>query len=103
MKSIAHLASDEPTRKRRRGNEEDTFGADDDDWSIYRNIAAGGNEEEDEEEEEMNTELRSLEEVLMKHDPDFEEHHAREAGNDWSKSLIHAFCRGVRPFNAEDQ
>lgn len=39
MKSIANLASDDPTPKRRRkGNEEDTFGQDDEDWAIYREI-----------------------------------------------------------------
>ncbi|KAJ6262895.1 Actin-1 [Drechslerella dactyloides] len=102
MKAIAHLASDEPTRKRRRGNDEDTFGADDDDWAIYRDIATV-NEEEEEEDEEMQTELKSLEAQLLRHDPNFNEDSLAAAGSDWSKSLIHAFLRGTEPFDPEDQ
>ncbi|EWC44728.1 hypothetical protein DRE_06506 [Drechslerella stenobrocha 248] len=102
MKAIAHLASDEPTRKRRRGNDEDTFGADDDDWAIYRDIAAV-NEEEEEEDEEMQTELKSLEAQLLRYDPDFSEDNLAGAKSDWNKSLIHAFLRGTRPFDPENQ
>ncbi|KAK6341645.1 Nuclear actin-protein involved in chromatin remodeling [Orbilia brochopaga] len=102
MKAIAHLASDEPTRKRRRGNDEDTFGADDDDWAIYRDIATV-NEEEEEEEEEMQTELKNLEAQLLRHDPNFNEDSLAGAESDWSKSLIHAFVRGTEPFDPENQ
>ncbi|KAK6357905.1 Nuclear actin-protein involved in chromatin remodeling [Orbilia blumenaviensis] len=102
MKAIAHLASDEPTRKRRRGNDEDTFGADDDDWAIYRDIATV-NEDEEEEDEEMQTELKSIEAQLLRYDPNFTEDSLQGAGTDWSKSLIHAFLRGCRPFDPENQ
>jgi len=110
MKAIAHLASDEPTRKRRRGNDEDTFGADDDDWAIYRNIStAAQNEDDEEEEEEMTSELKLLEDALLKHDPEFEVEHTQAAieaagnGGDWTKSLIHHFLRGTSKFDPEDQ
>ncbi|RVD85314.1 uncharacterized protein DFL_003639 [Arthrobotrys flagrans] len=102
MKAIAHLASDEPTRKRRRGNDEDTFGADDDDWAIYRDIATV-NEDEEEEDEEMQTELKNLEAQLLRYDPNFTEDSLQGAGSDWSKSLIHAFLRGCHPFDPENQ
>ncbi|KAF3910408.1 Centractin [Dactylellina cionopaga] len=102
MKAIAHLASDEPTRKRRRGNDEDTFGADDDDWAIYRDIATV-NEEEEEEDEEMQTELKNLEAQLLRHDPDFTEDSLQGSKSDWNKSMIHAFLRGTRPFDPENQ
>ncbi|EPS44358.1 hypothetical protein H072_1662 [Dactylellina haptotyla CBS 200.50] len=102
MKAIAHLASDEPTRKRRRGNDEDTFGADDDDWAIYRDIAAV-NEEEEEEDEEMQTELKNLETQLLQFDPDFTEDSLQDAKSNWQNSLIHAFLRGTRPFDLENQ
>ncbi|KAF3927519.1 Actin-1 [Arthrobotrys entomopaga] len=102
MKAIAHLASDEPTRKRRRGNDEDTFGADDDDWAIYRDIATV-NEEEEEEDEEMQTELKNLEAQLLRHDPEFTEENLQANKSDWRNSLIHAFLRGTRPFDPENQ
>lgn len=108
MKSIANLASDTPAaKKRRRGGNadaDDTFGANDDDWAVYRSIGTGGTGEDDEEEdEELNRELKSIEAQLLAHDPDFEEHHTRDAQTDWTKSLLHAFLRGTSPFDAENQ
>jgi len=108
MKSIANLASDTPAaKKRRRGGNtdaDDNFGANDDDWAVYRSIGTGGTgEDEEDEEEELTRELKSIEAQLLEHDPDFEEHHTREAQEDWSKSLIHAFLRGSRPFDPENQ
>jgi actin-related protein 5 len=108
MKSIANLASDTPAaKKRRRGGNpdaDDTFGADDDDWAVYRSIGTGGTGEDDEDEdEELNRELKAIEAQLLAHDPDFEEHHTRDAQTDWSKSLLHAFLRGTRPFDPENQ
>jgi len=108
MKSIANLASDTPAAKKRRrgGNAEadDTFGANDDDWAVYRSIGTGGTgEDDDEEDEELNRELKSIEALLLAHDPNFEEHHTRDAQADWTKSLLHAFLRGTRPFDSENQ
>ncbi|KAI5782765.1 hypothetical protein EDC01DRAFT_718394 [Geopyxis carbonaria] len=110
METIANLASDAPTgKKRRRGGNadtDDTFGANDDDWAVYRSVGAGGtggNEDGQEEEEEMNRELKSIEALLLAHDPNFGEDHTREAQSDWSKSRIHAFLRGCRPFDVENQ
>lgn len=110
MESIANLASDNPAgKKRRRGggnpDADDTFGANDDDWAVYRSIGTGGTGGEDmeEEEEDLNRELKSIEAQLLEHDPDFEDHHTREAQSDWSKSLLHAFLRGTRPFNPDSQ
>ncbi|KAI9659924.1 MAG: Nuclear actin-protein involved in chromatin remodeling [Bathelium mastoideum] len=102
MKSIANLASDNPSRKRRRGGDEDTFGADDADWGVYRTIAVGEGSE-DEEEEDLGTSLKNIEAVLLKHDPSFTEDSTREAQMDWSKSLIHAFRYGPWPFDPESQ
>ena len=102
MKSIANLASDNPTKKRRRGNDEDTFGADDADWGVYRTIATG-EQSDDEEEEDLNSNLKNIEAQLLKFDPDFTEESTREAQEDWTKSLLHAFTRGAWPFDAESQ
>lgn len=110
MKSIANLASDTPaSKKRRRGAQppsgeggDDDFGRNDDDWSVYRNIGTGGDEEDDEE-EELNTALKTIEAQLLQYDPEFEEHDTHDAQSDWSKSMLHAFLRGTRPFDAENQ
>ena len=102
MKSIANLASDNPSRKRRRGGDEDTFGADDADWGVYRTIATG-EQSDDEEEEDLGTSLKNIEAVLLKHDPSFTEDSTREAQTDWSKSLVHAFRYGPWPFDPESQ
>lgn len=99
MKSIANLASDAPTKKRRRGGDDDTFGANDDDWGVYRAIATEGGGSDDEEEEDLGAGLRALEDELLTHDPDFTAQHTLEAQTDWSKSLVHAFLRGPRPFD----
>lgn len=113
MESIANLASDSPAgKKRRRGgananpDADDGFGANDDDWSVYRSIGAGGTGGEgggEEEDEELATQLKTIEAQLLQHDPDFEDHHTREAQSDWSKSLMHAFLRGTRPYNPNSQ
>lgn len=98
MKSIANLASDAPTKKRRRGGDDDTFGANDDDWGVYRSIAREGEGSDDEEEEDLDKKLKSMEEELLKYDPEFTEQHTLGAQSDWTKSVMHAFLRGPRPF-----
>ncbi|KAF1983698.1 actin-like ATPase domain-containing protein [Aulographum hederae CBS 113979] len=102
MKSIANLASDNPTKKRRRGGDDDTFGADDADWGIYRQIATGEGSD-DEEEEDLNAGLKGIEEQLLKHDPNFTEQSTREAQTNWTKSLVHAFQHGPYPYDPESQ
>jgi actin-related protein 5 len=99
MKSIANLASDNPTKKRRRGGDDDDFGANDDDWGVYRQIAVGENSEDEQEEEDLATNLKNLEQELLQYDPDFDYEQTQEAQSDWSKSLLHAFARGSRPFD----
>lgn len=103
MKSIANLASDNPTKKRRRGGDEDTFGADDDDWGVYRQIAVGDNSDDGQEEEDLASSLKMLEQDLLQYDPDFDYDQTREAQSDWSRSLLHAFARGPRPFDPSSQ
>ena len=102
MKSIANLASDNPSKKRRRGNDDDNFGANDDDWGVYRQIATGEGSDE-EEEEDLGASLKTLEAELLRFDPDFTDQHTLDAQTDWTKSLIHAFLRGPRPFDAGSQ
>ncbi|KAL2890165.1 Actin-like protein arp5 [Ceratocystis lukuohia] len=97
MKSIANLASDTPTKKRRRGGDDDDFGANDDDWGVYRDIA----DQSDEEEEDLMGKLNSLEQELLRFDDDFTYEDTFAAKSDWSKSLIHAFERGPRPFDSD--
>lgn len=102
MKSIANLASDAPTKKRRRGNDDDNFGANDDDWGVYRQIATGDGSD-DEEEEDLGVTLKALEADLLKYDPEFTDQHTLDAQTDWTKSLVHAFLRGPRPFDPKSQ
>ena len=102
MKTLANLASDTPGRKRRRGGDDDNFGANDEDWGVYRTVAMG-EQSEDEEEEDLDAEMRVLEAELLKHDPSFSENKTMAAQKDWTKSLIHAFLRGPRPFDADSQ
>jgi actin-related protein 5 len=102
MKSIANLASDAPTKKRRRGNDDDNFGANDDDWGVYRQIATGDGSD-DEEEEDLDAGLKTLEADLLEYDPDFTEENTLDAQTDWTKSLLHAFLRGPRPFDPKSQ
>ncbi|KAI9820360.1 MAG: Nuclear actin-protein involved in chromatin remodeling [Pycnora praestabilis] len=102
MKSIANLASDNPTKKRRRGNDEDTFGANDDDWGVYRTIATG-DQSDDDEEEDANAGLKNLEAQLLRYDPNFSEQNTLDAQSDWTKSLVHSFLRGPWPFDPESQ
>ncbi|KAF2814419.1 actin-related protein, ARP5 class [Mytilinidion resinicola] len=102
MKSIANLASDTPAKKRRRGGDEDTFGADDNDWGVYRQIATGEGSD-DEEEEDLNSNLKVIEAQLIKHDPNFTEDSTREAQQDWTKSMAHAFAHGSAPYDPESQ
>jgi actin-related protein 5 len=99
MKSIANLASDAPTKKRRRGGDDDTFGANDEDWGVYRQIATEGGGSDEEEEEDLGASLKVLEEELLKYDPEFTHQHTLDAQTDWTKSLVHAFLRGPRPFD----
>lgn len=104
MKSIANLASDNPRGKRRRGGDDDNFGANDDDWGVYRQIAVGENASDDEEgEEDLLGNLKSLEDELLRYDSSFTHEDTYEAQSDWSKSLLHAFTRGPRPFDAGAQ
>ncbi|EGX92890.1 chromatin remodeling complex subunit (Arp5), putative [Cordyceps militaris CM01] len=105
MKSIANLASDQPTKKRRRagGGDDDNFGADDDDWGVYRQITVGDNSDDEHEEEDLSARLRGLEQELLRYDPDFSYENTQEAQLDWSRSLLHAFTRGPRPVNGGSQ
>ena len=102
MKTLAALSSDQPGRKRRRGGDDDSFGANDDDWTVYRTVATG-EQSDDEEEEDLGAGLKSIESQLLKYDPSFTEQNTREAQTDWTKSMMHAFLRGPRPFNPESQ
>jgi actin-related protein 5 len=102
MKTIANLASDNPTKKRRRGGDDDNFGADDADWAVYRQVQTG-DASDDEEEEDLDAQLKTLEGMLLKHDPNFTEDSTREAQTDWTKSIVHAFLRGPYPFDPEKQ
>ena len=102
MKTLANLASDTPGRKRRRGGDEDDFGANDEDWGVYRTVAIGEQSDE-EEEEDLGAGLKGVEAQLLKYDPEFSEQNTMEAQADWRKSLVHAFHRGPRPFNAGSQ
>lgn len=103
MKSIANLASDNPTKKRRRGGgDDDTFGADDADWGVYRTIATGEGSD-DEEEEDLNKNLKDIEAQLLKFDPNFTEDSTREAQTDWTKSILHAFLHGPYSYDTESQ
>ncbi|RPA91926.1 actin-like ATPase domain-containing protein [Choiromyces venosus 120613-1] len=122
MKSIANLASDSPPSKKRRrgpnvpgsgatggggngggGGDDDNFGANDDDWSVYRNITMGTNSDEDEEDNELAKELKVIEDQLLLHDPDFDRNDTQEAKSDWRSSLLHAFTRGAREHDVDDQ
>ena len=102
MKTLANLASDAPGRKRRRGGDDDNFGANDDDWGVYRTVVTG-EQSDDEEEEDLGAGLKGIEAQLLKYDPGFTEASTMDAQSDWSKSLVHAFLRGPRPFDAESQ
>ena len=102
MKTLANLASDAPGRKRRRGGDDDNFGANDDDWGVYRTVATG-EQSDDEEEEDLGAGLKGIEAQLLKYDPGFTEASTMDAQSDWTKSLIHAFLRGPRPFDPQSQ
>ncbi|KAK4112300.1 ARP5-like protein [Canariomyces notabilis] len=108
MKNIANLASDNPSgasggRKRRRGGDDDDFGADDADWGVYRSVAIGANkgdsDDDEEGEEDLEAAVRALEADLLTYDKDFTYEHTLDAQKDWSKSLLHAFRYGPRPFD----
>ena len=104
MKTLANLASDGPKRKRRGGGEyDDDFGANDEDWSVYRTVQTEPASDEEEVEEDPLAALKTLEAELLRHDPEFSENDTMEAQNDWTKSILHAFLRGARPFDAESQ
>ena len=102
MKQLANLASDTPGRKRRKGGDDDNFGANDEDWGVYRQVAMG-EQSDDEEEEDLDAEIQNVEAQLLKYDPDFSENKTMAAQKDWTKSLVHAFLRGPRPFDSESQ
>ncbi|KAI3551712.1 actin [Colletotrichum abscissum] len=103
MKSIANLASDNPVKKRRRGGDDDNFGQNDDDWGVYRQITVGDNSDDEQEEENLEANLKTYEEDLLRYDPDFGYEDTHEAKTDWSTSMLHAFARGPRPFDAGSQ
>ncbi|KAL6718325.1 Actin-related protein 5 [Lecanora helva] len=102
MKTLANLASDQPGRKRRRGGDDDNFGANDEDWGVYRTVAQGEGSDE-EEEEDLDAEIQNVEAELLRYDPGFNESKTLAAQKDWTKSLMHAFLRGPRPFDPESQ
>ncbi|KAK6460080.1 vacuolar targeting, actin-related protein [Scheffersomyces coipomensis] len=108
MKNIADLANDEngstsaATRKRRRNvnstidnDPNDTFGADDDDWGVYRDISSVSLKEE---QVVTNNQILSLEEELLKYDPEFhhEDTFAASQTFDWASSTLHKFIHGPR-------
>lgn len=105
MKTLANLASDQPSRKRRRavGGDDDNFGANDDDWSVYRTVQQGEVSDSENEEEDLPASLKLAEALLLEHDPEFNQSHTLEAQTDWTKSLLHAFIRGPHPFDPESQ
>lgn len=109
MKYIADLANDEngstssQSRKRRRNanttidnDPNDTFGANDEDWNMYREITNASVEEEM---EKINNEILSLEEELLKFDPNFhhEDTFAAASTFDWKNLVLHKFIHGPRP------
>ncbi|KAK3943826.1 actin-like protein arp5 [Diplogelasinospora grovesii] len=109
MKNIANLASDTPFggaagRKRRRGGDDDDFGADDADWGVYRSVAMGANkgdsDDDEEGEEDLEASVRALEADLLEYDKNFTYENTLEAQKDWTKSLLHAFRYGPRPFDS---
>lgn len=102
MKTLANLASDAPGRKRRRGGDDDNFGANDDDWGVYRTVATG-EQSDDDDEEDLGAGLKGIEAQLLRYDPGFTEASTMDAQSDWTKSLVHAFLRGPRPFDPESQ
>lgn len=106
MKTLANLASDGPKRKRRGGaaaGDDDDFGANDEDWGVYRTVATDPASDDDEPEEDPVETLKTIEAELLKYDPDFTEQDTLEAQSDWTKSIMHAFLRGGRPFDPESQ
>ena len=102
MKTLANLASDTPGKKRRRGGDDDNFGANDEDWGVYRTVVVG-EQSDDEDEEDLDAEIKNVEAELLKYDPGFNESKTLAAQKDWTKSLMHAFLRGPRPFDPESQ
>lgn len=104
MKTLANLAADGPKRKRRGGGEyDDDFGADDEDWGVYRTVATEPASDDEEPEEDPLAQLKAVESELLQYDDSFSEKDTIEAQNDWTKSLMHAFLRGARPFDSESQ
>ncbi|KAL2159918.1 hypothetical protein VTH06DRAFT_2051 [Thermothelomyces fergusii] len=110
MKNIASLASDAPAgasggRKRRRGGDDDDFGADDADWGVYRSVAIGANRADSDDEdgeggdEDLEAAVRAIEADLLRYDKTFDYDQTLDAQKDWSKSLLHAFRYGPRPFD----
>lgn len=102
MKTLANLASDTPGKKRRRGNDDDDFGKNDDDWGVYRTVQTGDASDE-EDEEDLDASMKNIEAQLLKYDPNFTEDSTMAAQMDWTKSLMHAFLRGPRPYDSESQ
>ncbi|EMD41405.1 hypothetical protein CERSUDRAFT_109993 [Gelatoporia subvermispora B] len=89
MKSIANLAADDRVpKKRRKHGGEDMFGADDADWAIYRkiNTAAPSSDEEDD-----LTNLHTVEQKLLTHDPTFSEDQTHASLSSQRSALISAF------------
>ncbi|GMM35438.1 Arp5 protein [Saccharomycopsis crataegensis] len=78
----------------------DTFGANDDDWMIYKDIA---NFEDEEQLEVENSELKALEDLLLKYDPSFNPEDLFNSEYNWKKSTLHKFLRGAYSFDPEDQ
>ena len=104
MKTLANLASDGPKRKRRGGGEyDDDFGANDEDWGVYRTVATEPASDDEEPEEDPIAALKAVESELLQYDVAFSEKDTLEAQNDWTKSVMHAFLRGARPHDPENQ
>ncbi|KAI5794381.1 hypothetical protein DFH27DRAFT_134174 [Peziza echinospora] len=62
---------------------------------------AGDGDDELSEDQILANQVKTLEHILLKHDPDFQEHLIRESQGDWESSRIHHFLRGCRPFNPD--
>jgi actin-related protein 5 len=66
-------------------------------------VQAGDAGSDEEEEDDPVEALKNVEALLLEYDPNFNERDTLEAQSDWTKSLIHAFLRGPRPFDSESQ
>ncbi|EIW86258.1 chromatin remodeling complex subunit [Coniophora puteana RWD-64-598 SS2] len=90
MKNIATLAADDRVNKKKRkaAGGEDMFGADDADWAIYRKINTAV---ESSDEEEDYSQLQTIENKLLAHDPTFTLAHTHAAITSQKSAMLSAF------------